>query len=264
MGCPVAETLRWFLTNEHSRSPESTRPSVEVVEVLTGSDMEKAEELARDCMNTQIKILKAQAEQQMVRKVNFFRAIGWWKIFQKLLEQDAYKPSISNLTKLKRWLQTKISANKNRRIISPKVDGRRPAVKSPENAPKTQPFKDLKNPSPKNPPFQSKILPKLVRVPSKEHIRNTPGGDGSQLRGPISSLRLKTSLSNPREVANTPWNKFKPVHAFIIRPFVHSSVFLYKYIFSYRLTQYLWSLEWQTWSWWLKKSVKLTSTDRNR
>ena len=72
MGCPVAETLRWFLSNEHSRSPESTRPSVEVVEVLTGSDMEKAEELARDCMNTQIKILKAQAEQQMVRSVYFF------------------------------------------------------------------------------------------------------------------------------------------------------------------------------------------------
>ena len=76
MGCPVAETLRWFLTNEHSRSPESTRPSVEVVEVLTGSDMEKAEELARDCMNTQIKILKVQAEQQMVRKLIFLRAIG--------------------------------------------------------------------------------------------------------------------------------------------------------------------------------------------
>ena len=121
-------------------------------------------------------------------------------IFQKLLEQDAYKPSVSNLTKLKRWLQTKISANKNRRIISPKVDGRHPTVKSPEN---TQlPLKDLKNP--KNPSFQSKILPKLVRVPSKEHIRNTPSGDGAQIRGPISSLRLKTSLSNPREVANTP------------------------------------------------------------
>ena len=66
MGCPVAETLRWFLSNEQSRSPESTRPSFEVVEVLTGSDIEKAEELARDCMNTQIKILKAQAEQHMV------------------------------------------------------------------------------------------------------------------------------------------------------------------------------------------------------
>ena len=122
------------------------------------------------------------------------------RLFQKLLEQDAYKPSVSNLTKLKRWLQTKISANKNRRIISPKVDGRRPAVKSPENA--KLPLKDLKNPN--NPSFQSKILPKLVRVPSKEHIRNTPGGDGAQIRGPISSLRLKTSLSNPREVANTP------------------------------------------------------------
>ena len=66
MGCPVGETLRWFLSNEHSRSPESTRPSVEVIEVLTGTDMEKAEELARDCMNTQIKILKTQAEQHMV------------------------------------------------------------------------------------------------------------------------------------------------------------------------------------------------------
>ena len=75
-----------------------------------------------------------------------------------------------------------------------------PRQESPENPPKTQPFKDFKNPSPKNPPFQSKILPKLVRVPSKEHIRNTPGGDGSQLRGPISSLRLKTSLTNPREL----------------------------------------------------------------
>ena len=50
----------------HSRSPESTRPSVEVIEVLTGTDMEKAEELARDCMNTQIKMLKTQAEQHMV------------------------------------------------------------------------------------------------------------------------------------------------------------------------------------------------------
>ena len=77
------------------------------------------------------------------------------------------------------------------------MDGRRPAVKSPENS--ALPLKDLKNPS-----FQSKILPKLVRVPSKEHIRNTPSGDGAQIRGPISSLRLKTSLSNPREVANTP------------------------------------------------------------
>ena len=120
------------------------------------------------------------------------------------MEQDAYKPSVSNLTKLKRWLQTKISANKNRRIISPKVDGRRPAVKSPENDSRMLPLKDLKNPNPKSPSFQSKILPKLVRVPSKEHIRNTPGGDGTQIRGPISSLRLKTSLSNPREVANTP------------------------------------------------------------
>ena len=48
----------------HSRSPESTRPTIEVIEVLTGTDMEKAE--ARDCMNTQIKMLKTQGEQYMV------------------------------------------------------------------------------------------------------------------------------------------------------------------------------------------------------
>jgi len=190
--CPVGETLKWFLSNEGSKSPETARPSMEIIKVLTGSDLEKAEQLARECMTSQIKILKSQAEQHM-----------------RNLEQDAYKPSVSNLTKLKRWLQTKISTSKNRRIISPKVEGRRPAVKSPTEPPKNQikstqiGLKHLKDQfKDPNPSFQNKILPKLVRVPSKEHIRTSPGGDGAQIRGPISSLRLKTSLSNPRELAN--------------------------------------------------------------